>query len=266
MAGEKSSLSLEWRPSRKIDDHSLSILDLPRELRDIVYEYVCQVPGEIFIYWRPSQFGYDIAAKNIRGKYGGPSEPIPLKIVMSTALMKTCRQIHAECSPILYGHNNFSLLMPDRDFVSATYLPLIRHITLISNSDTRLFDQNAYNVSLAWRATFWPLVSRRCEKLLGLFPKLQSIRYLIYATDSNGNARKPAFIKYEGTTREDRIDMAATWFRYRCPFGSDRLRDCLNLEITPPPSGTPSATDLSEPGAWDISEFSEAFERMKLIE
>ncbi|OCK74729.1 hypothetical protein K432DRAFT_447132 [Lepidopterella palustris CBS 459.81] len=258
---------LVWRQSRKAVDDKLSFLDLPREIRDIIYELLYRVPGVIFIHSKPTQFfRHVICAKNIRGKRDGPIEPIPLGVIISTALMRTCRQIHAECSPILYGNNDFQVYNSYMQLASVTYRPLVRHITHMGYHDARLLVNDPFRVSHVWKALFWPYVLQNVSIILTLYPKVRDIRFQIYAPLGGGHIWKPPFVNFQNTTPEERINMASNWLLHRCPFGSERHRECLHLEFAPPPLGSHSQADIPQIAGWDISEFAIAFDRMKLIQ
>ncbi|KAF2809117.1 uncharacterized protein BDZ99DRAFT_45771 [Mytilinidion resinicola] len=243
-----------------------NFLDLPRELRDLIYEHALQVPGAIIIYTKPHQFmGVVWAAKNIREKSVGPPEPVPLASVLSTSMMRTCRQFHAECSPILYGSNNFRLYTPEGDFASARYAPLVRHVTLGSSpfAPEALIDPT--NGGADWESKFWPRVVWGCQRLLRVFPNLQDMTFLLHATGVDGVVYRPYFIDFGNPDRAERVKATAAWFKERCSFGNENLRRCLHLQLAPPPPRT-SRTEALSPSdyePWDISEFYEAFELMK---
>ncbi|KAF2188918.1 hypothetical protein K469DRAFT_702609 [Zopfia rhizophila CBS 207.26] len=260
----KASAEVQWIPSHKAVSDHISFLDMPRELRDRVYEYAYRVEGAIFVYSKPSQFYPIIGAKIVREKDEGPLEPLPLESTIPIALMRTCRQIHAESSSVLYGSNIFRLYMNDIGFAPA-YLPLVRHITFTTDVDYRVYSDDLDTVSYWWRRRFWPDVLSKSAVLLQRFPGLETLNFPI-KSNRHGQTWRPTFLAQEGKTREQRIYIGATWLKPRCPLQSDRLRMCLRLEIMP--SGGLVQDDykgsrFAPEDEWDYSEFAEAFEKMK---
>jgi len=122
-------LSIGWAQSQKQNPAERSFLDLPKELRNMIYEFAFRVPGAIFIFtsdayaWRPA-----VKGKIVKYKNEGPSEPQRVDSVIPASLLKTCRQIYAEGAEVLYGKNVFRLYMSSVDFVP-TSCHLVRHIT-----------------------------------------------------------------------------------------------------------------------------------------
>ncbi|KAF2489607.1 hypothetical protein BU16DRAFT_471551 [Lophium mytilinum] len=242
-----------------------NFLNLPRELRDLIYEHALQAPGAIIIYTKPHQLlGFVLAAKNIREKNVGPPEPVPLESVLSLGLMRTCRQLHAECSPILYGNNTFRLYTPEGDFAAARYARLVRHVTLGSSINARKALVEPANGGVHWER-FWPSVLWGCQRLLNVFPNLQDMTFLLHASSADGLVYRPYFIDFGNPDRAGRIAATAAWFKERCSFGTENLRCCLHLQLAPPPPRTArtEALSSSDHEPWDISEFYEAFELMK---
>lgn len=73
----------------------MSFLDLPAELRNDIYSLILPTSDS---------FGVnDLATK--------PHFPVVSK--KSTSMLRTCRQIHAETTPILYGSNTFHIWTQD---------------------------------------------------------------------------------------------------------------------------------------------------------
>lgn len=91
-------LPLEWTASSKRDQHTVSLLDLPRELRDCVYYYALALE-------KPIDIGHLMGSTRQRK---GPLQPAPWsQLSRAGALLSTCKQIHAETAPVLYGQNRF---------------------------------------------------------------------------------------------------------------------------------------------------------------
>jgi hypothetical protein len=168
--------------------------------------------------------------------------------------MRTCRQLHAECRGVLYGHNVFRLYMSDAPFVPF-YQNLVRHITFTTDADHRIFGDDLETVSYWWRKRFWPDIITKSTKILDRFPSLETLTFPIQLNRS-GQTWRPAFLASDLKTREQRIVVAASWMAAQCPFENEKLRKCLHLEIMP-------ASSFSA-HEWDPAEFTEAFELMKL--
>jgi hypothetical protein len=138
MVANPSQSLLEWQPSQKTHD-GLSFLDLPQELRDMVYDE-CLIatrigrsnssdPEMLRFEWIDPSF------KGVRNKkkwlniIPGIPNPVIRKPSwkgrsryrpQSPALLATCHQIHAEAAPVMYGNNFFALCArkhPDRGAV-----------------------------------------------------------------------------------------------------------------------------------------------------
>lgn len=102
---------------------STQLLDLPRELRDLIY-------GAALIHFQ----GY-IRLSSRYHKDSGFIKPW-----LGVNLLRTCRQVHDEAAPILYGQNVSGILQPfqhARDpstqilhMVSASYRSMIREVEL----------------------------------------------------------------------------------------------------------------------------------------
>ena len=265
---------LAWVQSHKLSSSKPSFLDLPRELRDLVYLFALRMPGAIFIYsLDPYSARPKIRAKVVRNKDEGPFEPTPIGKSMPMALLRSCRQVHAESAEVLYRKNIFRLYSKDAGF-APIYHPLVRHIVFTTDSMIqKIFSDDLTVVNYWWRKHFWQDVLFKSTKILETFPHLDSLTFPIKSSQY-GQSWKPAFFASEQKSREHRVTLAAAWFKSNCPFPSERHRQCLRLEIVAP-SGVPiGAHDGSRDEydgsrfvpdiEWDSSEFSEAFEMMKV--
>lgn len=207
-----------------------------------------------------------IRSKVVRDKNEGPKEPRPLGTVISLALLRTCRQMHAESSEELYGRNVFRFYMGNALF-GQIYLPLVRHITFMMDSDHRIYTDDLDTVSYWWRRRVWPQIVDKSTTLLERFPSLETLTFPI-KSNRHGLTWRPAFMASEQKTREQRVALAASWMKPRCPFETERLRCCLHLELVPAGGLSKDAYEgarfLPE-DEWDCSEFAEAFERMKAL-
>lgn len=274
MAGEASplpELSTTWTQSYKQDELRLSFLDLPRELRDLIYSYALHASGAIFVYTRnPYRPVPRLTAKIVRYKKAGAVEPQRLSKQISTGLLLTCRQLHAECAPVLYGDNIFRILFLGDTTLALPYRQLVRHVTFTTEAAHRIFGLDLDYVSHGWRRRFWPNILDSGQKMLAQFPNVQSLTVPM-KPGVESTSWRPAFFAVGGKTADRRIELAAEWMLQRCPIDDDRLRDSLHLELVPPPgsiskeeyAGSRFAPDDEE---WDYTEFENAFELMKALD
>jgi hypothetical protein len=258
---------VEWVQSHKTSPGRLSFLDLPRELRDLVYEYAFRVSGAIFIYSSDVRIERNARAVVVRNKGEGPLEPQRLGKMISIALLRCCRQIHAESSPVLFGRNSFRLYAANTDF-APRYRAQVRHIIFTADSVVqKIFDNDPETVGYWWRRHFWPDITEKSSKLLQTYPALQTLSIAIKSS-RHGETWRPAFIASEQKTPEQRIALAAAWLKAKCPFGSERLRKCLELEIIPSAATIAKeayeGSRFEEEEGWDCSEFAAAFKKMKV--
>lgn len=262
---------MEWHQSYKASPQQVGFLDLPRELRDYVYGFAFRVNGAILIY-SPNPYAMRPTTKAmlIRHKGEGPVEPQPLGNVIPMALPRACRQLHAECSAILYGANAFCIWFLSDTVLKLGYRQLVRHMIFTAEVDHRIFGIDLDEVSYWWKRRFWPTLVQNGISKLESFSSLETLTLPI-KPPRYGASWKPAFFAVENKTREQRISLAANWMRARCPFEDGRLRECLQIELEPP-SGlskdeyegsrfTPDEDDKE----WDEKEFVDAFELMKTL-
>ncbi|KAF2113031.1 hypothetical protein BDV96DRAFT_496865 [Lophiotrema nucula] len=267
---EQSTDKLEWVQSHKVDPGRISFLELPRELRELVYDHALRVLGAIYIYSKDTSPVHPaVRAKIVKHNNEGPSEPQPIGSTIPIALLASCRQLHAECSEIVYGSNVFRTYMSDPGFAN-TYEPLVRYMVFEVNADNRIYKRDMDSVAWGWRRQFWPHITEKSTVVLQRFPNLESLTFPI-KSNSLVQTWKPAFMGSDQKTREQRIVQAAYWMKSMCPIGKEQLRDCLHLEIVPARGFGKEETEndngkkLLWDFDWDECEFAEAFERMKIL-
>lgn len=263
-------LSTVWSQSHKQDAHTFSFLDLPRELRDLIYAYTFHVSGTIFIYTKdPTQPERRVRAKIVRHRNIGKPEPQSVYKHISMGLLRTCRQLHAETAPVLYGDNIFRIWVMNKDHLALEYRQLIRRVIFTAESSHRIFGPRDLDaVSYGWRNKFWPSILDGGEKALAQFPNVENITVPMNTGEAPGWT--PVMFAIGGKTAERRIELAAEWMLERSPLKDERLRDCLHLELVPPPgsifkweyAGSRFAPDEDD---WDCTEFENAFELMKVL-
>jgi hypothetical protein len=91
-----------WEPSNR-KEHALSFLDLPRELRDIIYKHCVPVRESLAIDVRYPTVDIPYPPFGCRSKRHNV-DVIPY---INIALMQICRQLHNEVAEILYRMNTF---------------------------------------------------------------------------------------------------------------------------------------------------------------
>lgn len=243
-------------------------MDLPKELRNFVYDYAFRVPGAIFIYcsdayaWRPLLKG-----KIVKYKNEGPSEPQQVQDVIPTDLLRTCRQIFAEGAEVLYGRNVFRLYMSNIDFLPASR-HLVKHITFTMEAGRGIYNADLEVMSYWWRKVFWPNIVDKSTKLLDRYPNLATLTFPI-KSDQVGVTWRPAFLAAQQKSRKHRIAVAARWLAINCPMRDDRLRQVLHLELMPSNALTKEDFEgsrlyyMDDEDEWDGTELAEAFQEMK---
>lgn len=267
-----TELSTAWSQSNKDDLCRLSFLDLPRELRDIIYAYAFHVTGAIFIYTKdPYQPERKFRSKVVRYRGSGAADPLSVYTQISTGLLQSCRQLHAEAAPVLYGDNTFRIWFLGKTNVAPAYRQLVRYVTLTTEAAYRIFNtRDLDTTSHGWKHRFWPAILDSGGRMLAQFPNVESITVPM-KSGSEASAWRPAFFALGGKTADRRIELAAEWMLERTKFADERLRDCLHLELEPPPgsisreeyAGSRFAPDEEE---WDYTEFENAFELMKALD
>ncbi|KAF3037245.1 hypothetical protein E8E12_006589 [Didymella heteroderae] len=265
-------LSTVWSRSYKDDPSRISLLDLPRELRDIIYAYAFHVTGAIFIYnTDPYQPQPKLRSKIVRYRGFGAADPIGVHEQVSIGLLRSCRQLHAECAPVLYGDNTFRIWLLGKANLTPTYRQLVRYSTLTTEAAYRIFNtRDLDTTSHGWRNRFWPAILDSGGKMLTQFPNVESITVPM-KSGAESSTWRPAFFDLGGRTADRRIELAAEWMLERTRFPDERLRDCLHLELEPSPgsisreeyAGSRFAPDEEE---WDHTEFANAFELMKALD
>jgi len=256
-------LVFEWAQSHKNATHRPSFLDLPRELRNIIYRFAFNVSGAIFIYsadvnaWRPVLKGRVFKYKN-----QGPPEPHRVSKTVPIGLLKTCRQIHAESTEVLYGQNVFSLYVSAADFVPS-YRHLVKHVSFTTEAGRGIYSADLEVMSYWWRRVFWPNILDMSTHIMLRYNNLQTLTFLI-KSDQPGVTWRPAFL----AAKKHRIALAARWLGINCPMRDERLRQVLHLEIMPSAGFSKDLTSSKltpDDGEdeWDGSELAQAFEEMK---
>jgi hypothetical protein len=245
----------------------VGFLDLPRELRDIIYEFAFRIKGAVLVYSRdPFAVRPVTRALNIRHGGEGPIEPQPLRNdQIPVALIRTCRQLRAESSPVFFGTNVLSFWALGNIDVGLANRCLVRHV-VTEASPRGIFDKSLDHVSYCWKRRFWPEILRSSEDILEQFPNLDTLTYSL--KPPRGVIWRPALFDVANKTREQRVDLVASWMGQMCVWEYERLRRILHLEMVPSPGLSRdeyvgSRFVPEDEDTWDCTEFSDAFDRMK---
>ncbi|KAH7088206.1 hypothetical protein FB567DRAFT_333398 [Paraphoma chrysanthemicola] len=104
-----TKLGVEWETSRKAKEEELGFLDLPREVRDLIYQ---EIAGELKregVKWKattPAQ-RTDEVVKSLPNKKGpntyGQAPVVRPDVFADCAIMRTCHQLHSEFASTLYS-------------------------------------------------------------------------------------------------------------------------------------------------------------------
>lgn len=199
----------------------------------------------------------------IRHHDEGPLEPTRIGAVISLSILRSCKQLHAECCPVVYGENVFRVWsLTNTELLS--YRRLVRHVMFTTEADYRIYNKHLDEVSHGWKRRFWPSIVAGGMEQLARFPALETLTAILTPPRA-GPSWRPAFFANRNKSKEQRITLAAEWLQVRCPIEDDRLRQCLRLELNPPPGtsrenaeafGTPDDEDEED---WDYTEFADAF-------
>ncbi|KAJ4320734.1 hypothetical protein N0V94_003266 [Neodidymelliopsis sp. IMI 364377] len=267
-------LPTTWTQSHKAHATHLSFLDLPRELRDQIYTHALHVPGALFIYSPNLHRSFPLfKAKIVRHKALGPTEPQSVYDRLSTGLLRTCRQLHAESSPVLYCSNVFRIWLPSDSGLALQYRNMVRHVTFTTEEAQRVFSPKL-DIALVrhgWKRRFWPGIIDSAEKLLVQFPHVHCLSVLVSPGQEVGAAWRPAFFANGDESAEERVEGAARWLSDVCPVADERVKEVLSVELVPPKGSIAREEYVGsrfapEEGEWDYEEFAWAFELMKVLD
>jgi hypothetical protein len=185
-----TQLSTEWQASSKATPNT-GFLDLPKEIRDMVYAEICGCLKRRGLQWgataprestQPAEDAYSPRVikcprgrRNHDGEQEEPADP-PLMFA-DCAIMRTCRQLHAEFATVLYAtplQVSTTLVGKYNMPVSSTYAHLVREV-LHASSSLHLGKNSA-----AWRNHL-----QMATGLSKIFPQASSIRLAFYMSDSH---------------------------------------------------------------------------------
>jgi hypothetical protein len=161
------------------NDNGPSFLDLPRELRDMTYVYVCDGMRHDGSGWRK------------KGEYAGdcyiPDDCIILGwqpiIFQNCNIMRTCRQVHWEFAKVLYTRplqrtgvtsvTESHIVVAESYIIqlSVTYAHLVEKLAFIHSTDLRDFHElNYFREELLTTTDHWRDIVTAATQLVKLFP------------------------------------------------------------------------------------------------
>ncbi|CAN9080841.1 unnamed protein product [Alternaria sp. RS040] len=160
----------------------VGLLDLPRELRDMIYAHVCDGMRRNGNGWRKE--GEWAQDRYVFGQ--GPWE------VQNCNIMRTCRQVHWEFAEVLYTRplqltgpsiTKFHIVVTGSHILplSKTYAPLVKKLAFIHGTGLRdYFDRDELGHRQRPNAeVLWLVIVTATMKLLKLFPAVQVLRIII---------------------------------------------------------------------------------------
>ena len=235
-------LSVTWSQSYKHDTAKHSFLDLPRELRDLIYAHIFHVPGAIYLYSRKvltrsaTTWAIEVIGEAVNVRYRNRGPPAKRaqsmsKTAVSTALLRSCRQVHAEACPVFYSDNVFRVpLLTEKDTYSIAlpYRLLVRRVVIhdLYHGGTPDLGEvrEVRGEKIGWEFELWPIILVESGKLLDRFPEMESLVVPIKA-DRTETGWVPTCFKLGGETAEARVELAAKWMLERSPLRNEKLRD-----------------------------------------
>jgi len=203
-------------------DNGVSFLDLPRELRDMIYNYICTDLPQIGDGWRD---------KHDEGRYGIPAATeAQADILHDCNIMRTCRQVHWEfaemlyaqplqiCSPIYEFQTQFILpgshILP----LSPTYAHLVKKVAVLHDTAIgNVPDQYYYRASTSGDHQ-WRHVVSVATHLGKLFPMIQTVRVLhrICPRDYSYDTTFQTLCGLLGDTREKQVQKSEKFIKGMC--------------------------------------------------
>ena len=144
------------------------LLSLPLEVRLRIYEYLFTCQPQVFV-------------SNLKPMLSYPKYLVEADL--TSAILRTCRQIHNEASPILYSGNIFVLDYPKRTFewldrIGSVNLRSIRHLRVFVPHELFAFTRK-WGKSIPERQLWYNLLGRLSQEATGL-------RYLYIFWDKEG--------------------------------------------------------------------------------
>jgi hypothetical protein len=216
------------------NDNGTSFLDLPRELRDMIYVHVCDgMPHEGNGWRKIDEYAMDWTLENI-GK--------PTARFQNCNIMRTCRQVHWEFAEVLYARplqltgsiSPFHKVVAGSHILplSTTYAHLVKRLAVIHSVDAEEFYNRTVPLDPSFEAAQTPVeqwrnIATAAMQLVKLFPALQTVRVLHDAYIKLKD-RDPLWDSFLGDGRIARDECVETSERF---LRAVRLRDFRKIKI-----------------------------------
>ncbi|KAK2805235.1 hypothetical protein FQN50_006260 [Emmonsiellopsis sp. PD_5] len=195
-----------------------SFLQLPRELRDIIYYYALRRPTDAELRIKPGRCHWDPP--------GAAEDEMPIVSLKApdvdlwagreemSRLLRVNRQIHDEASEVLYSAFTFTLQYVDihcwRHNLSPTLVRRVRRLAMTV-------------VSLHWRRGLLSDFEECCMSILDMFAAMQSFEFRVLETclqlDRFGESHKDQIIG-QLTAIADRLTDRGIQVSFTCPHDS----------------------------------------------
>ncbi|KAK2739225.1 hypothetical protein FQN55_009505 [Onygenales sp. PD_40] len=200
-----------------------SFLQLPRELRDIIYYHALRRPTDAELRVKPGRFRWQMqAAADDEMPIVRLSSPHVVDLWAGreemSRLLRVNRQIHDEASEILYSAFTFTLLYADAEYFRHNLHP----------SCVRRVRRLAITVSLLWCASPSNRFDERCLSFLDMFAAMQSFEFRLleahFRLDQVDQSEKDRIVGYF-TAIADRLRDRGTQLSITCSSSSRAAGD-----------------------------------------
>jgi hypothetical protein len=225
-------------------DNSPSFLDLPRELRDMIYVYVCDDMRHEGYGWRKTgEHSNDESIAEGRRKTVG---------LQNCAIMRTCRQVHWEFAKVFYAQplqltgiswmTRSHLVVAGSHIIplSVTYAHLVRKLAVIHSTDLHDFHGLNFVYKPLSSATIqWRDIITAATQLVKLFPAIKTLRVLYEIKEVHfPDQTWESMIGKCGATREEQVETAERFINAVRLSDSRKMKIPLQLELLHIDNGT----------------------------
>lgn len=218
---------------RMAGDNGVGFLDLPRELRDMIYNYICTNLSTNGDGWND--------------KHGAFKHYIPgSSRSRNLGIMETCRQVHWEFAetlyaqplqlcPVLYKYRTqFNVAGSHILPLSLTYAHLVKKVAVLHDTEIRKFraQYDLFETKTSGEEQ-WRHVVSIATRLGKLFPKIQTVRVLhrICPRDYGVDYTWQTVCGLLGDTREEQVEESEKFIRCVCWSDGRSIKMPPQLEL-----------------------------------